>query len=68
MISVMSETLPRFEIYRQLQADLSLQTALLNVFTDVVEFSVKVYDYFKQSSLGKWLHDNQTHYLIIYRF
>ena len=54
----MSETLPRFEIYRQLQSDLALQTALLNVFTDVVEFSVNVYHYFAQSSLGKRLNSN----------
>ncbi|CZR64729.1 uncharacterized protein PAC_14628 [Phialocephala subalpina] len=49
LVLVMSEHLPRLEIYGRLQSDPVLQTALLNVFTDVVTFSVKVYHYFRRS-------------------
>jgi hypothetical protein len=53
LIQITSEYLPRLEIYERLQSDPILQTALLNVFTDIVEFSVKAYHYFGRGPLGE---------------
>ena len=56
----MSEHLPRFEIYRKLQSDPVLDTALLNVFTDIVEFSVNIHIYYGKSSIGKEIGEAYT--------
>src|ERR1700739_3196099 len=48
----MSENLPRFEIYQRLQLDPALQTSLLNVFSDIVEFAVLACRYFCRGIFG----------------
>ncbi|CZR62960.1 uncharacterized protein PAC_12857 [Phialocephala subalpina] len=50
LIEVISESHPRFEIYGKLPPDPILQIALLNIFTDVVEFSVRAYRFFSRSA------------------
>jgi hypothetical protein len=52
MMQTIKEDLPRFEIYEQLNSDPILRVALLNIFTDVVEFSVKAYQYFGRRALS----------------
>lgn len=52
LIEVISENHPRFEIYGKLPPDPVLQIALLNIFTDVVEFSVLALQFFRRSALG----------------
>ncbi|KAF2189335.1 hypothetical protein K469DRAFT_748014 [Zopfia rhizophila CBS 207.26] len=53
MIQTISDSLPRFQIYEKLHPDPILQTALLNVFTDVVEFSLRASLYFRGSALTR---------------
>lgn len=53
IITAMSENLPRFKIYQGLQSDPLLQVFLLQIFSEVVEFSVMA-NYFSQNSLGKF--------------
>ena len=55
LIQKIAECLPRFEIYEILQEDAALQVALLNVFADVVEFSVRAAHFFQRGTLGKFL-------------
>ncbi|PMD64205.1 uncharacterized protein K444DRAFT_506864, partial [Hyaloscypha bicolor E] len=52
LIEVISENHPRFEVYGKLPPSPILQTALLNIFTDVVEFSVRAFRFFRRSALG----------------
>ena len=52
LIEVISENHPRFEIYGKLPPDPILQVALLNIFTDVVEFCVRAIWFFKRNALG----------------
>ncbi|KAF8246217.1 hypothetical protein K440DRAFT_553948 [Wilcoxina mikolae CBS 423.85] len=52
MIRTIKEDLPRFQIYEQLKSDPILDVALLNIFTDVVDFSVQVYQYFGRRALS----------------
>jgi hypothetical protein len=52
LIEVISENHPRFEIYGKLPPDPILQIALLNIFTDVAEFSVRAIRFFKRNALG----------------
>lgn len=52
LIEVISENHPRFEIYGKLPPDPVLQITLLNIFTDVVEFSVRAFRFFRRSALG----------------
>ena len=54
MIEVISGNLPRLEIYLKLQPDPSLDVFLLNVFTDVVEFSVQAFRYFGMRSISEF--------------
>ncbi|CAI6086900.1 unnamed protein product [Clonostachys chloroleuca] len=51
MIEIITESLPRLELYKKLQSDKSLQIALLNIFTDIVEFCAVTYKYFKRGTL-----------------
>ncbi|MCJ1411392.1 hypothetical protein MMC19_005481 [Ptychographa xylographoides] len=51
IIQKIAECLPRFEIYENLQEDPVLQVALLNVFTDVVEFSVRAAHFFQRGTI-----------------
>lgn len=53
MIQTITDNLPRFELYKKLQADPSLQVALLNIFSDIVEFCVVAYKHFSRGSLGE---------------
>lgn len=48
----MSENLPRFDICEKLPSDHVLQIVLLNIFTDVVEFSVLALRYFGRGKIG----------------
>ena len=54
MIEIISGNLPRLEIYLKLQPDPSLDVSLLNVFTDVVEFSVQAFRYFGMGSISEF--------------
>ncbi|CAG9947012.1 unnamed protein product [Clonostachys rosea f. rosea IK726] len=51
MLEIITESLPRLELYKKLQSDKSLQIALLNIFTDIVEFCAVTYKYFKRGML-----------------
>lgn len=53
VIQTISEGLPRFELYEKLQMELALQVALLNIFTDIVDFSVSALKHFRRASIGK---------------
>jgi len=53
LIETISDNLPRFTIYERVKSDGILQTALLNVFTDVVGFSVLAVQYFARGTLGQ---------------
>jgi len=55
VIQTISDGLPRLEFYQKLQSDRILQTSLLNIFTDVVEFSVLVLRHLQQSTFSKSL-------------
>lgn len=46
------ESLPRLEVYEKLQSDNILQVALLSIFTDVVDFSVQAFHFFRRGTLG----------------
>ena len=61
LIEVISENHHRFEIYGKLPPDPILQIALLNIFTDVVEFSVRAFRLFRGSTRGLFF----LHYLVI---
>jgi hypothetical protein len=54
MIQTISDNLPRFHIYERLHSDAVLQLALLNIFTDVVEFCAVAFQYFRRNTLGKF--------------
>ncbi|CAH0044725.1 unnamed protein product [Clonostachys solani] len=51
MIEIITESLPRLDLYKKLQSDKGLQIALLNIFTDIVEFCAATYKYFKHRTL-----------------
>ncbi|KAK5993028.1 Vegetative incompatibility HET-E-1-like protein [Cladobotryum mycophilum] len=51
MIDTIVKSLPRFDVYQQLQPDTKVQTALLNVFTEVLIFSFKAHRFFKRNML-----------------
>jgi hypothetical protein len=53
MIQTIAEHLPQLELYKKLGANPSLHTALLNVFTDVVEFCVVVHSHISQGLLTR---------------
>ena len=52
LLESITESLPRLEVYEKLQSDNILQVALLNIFTDVVDFSVRAFQFFRQRTLG----------------
>ena len=52
LLESITESLPRLEVYEKLQSDSILQAALLNIFTDVVDFSVRAFHFFRQGTLG----------------
>lgn len=54
LIRTISEALPRLEVYEKLGEEPILQLALLEIFTDIVEFSVRAVRYFKRSSYCKY--------------
>jgi hypothetical protein len=47
---MISDNLSRLDVYEKLYDDPRFQIALVNVFTDVVEFAVRAYQYFCQRS------------------
>jgi hypothetical protein len=65
LIEVISENHPRFEIYGKLPPDPILQIALLNIFTDVVEFSARAIRFFKRNALGLFSLVLDDNYLLI---
>ncbi len=52
LLESITENLPRLEVYEKLQSDNILQVALLNIYTDVVDFSVRAFQFFQQRTLG----------------
>ena len=52
LLESITESLPRLEVYEKLQSDNILQVALLNIFTDVVDFSIRAFRFFRQRTLG----------------
>ena len=52
MIQIISNALPRLDLYEQLKTDASLQDALLNVYSDVLDFSLRVLRFVKRNTLG----------------
>ena len=54
MIEIISDNLPHLDIYLKLQPDPSLDVSLLNIFTDVVEFSVQALRYFGMRSISEF--------------
>ncbi|KAF2261856.1 hypothetical protein CC78DRAFT_535313 [Lojkania enalia] len=55
VVEMMSENLPRLEIYAKLRLHPVLQIAMLNVFTDVIEFSIKAYKFFQRNAAVRLL-------------
>lgn len=51
LLQSITESLPRLEVYEKLQSDNILQIALLNIFTDVVDFSVRAFQFFRRGTL-----------------
>ncbi|KAF6226640.1 hypothetical protein HO173_012470 [Letharia columbiana] len=51
LLQSITESLPRLEVYEKLQSDNILQIALLNIFTDVVDFSVRAFQFFRRRTL-----------------
>jgi len=54
LIWTVSEALPRLEVYEKLGEEPILQLALLDIFTDIVEFSLRAVRYFKRTSYCKY--------------
>lgn len=52
LLESITESLPRLEVYEKLQSDKILQVALLNIFTDVVDFSVRAIQFFRRGTIG----------------
>ena len=52
LLESITESLPRIEVYERLQSENILQVALLNIFTDVVDFSVRALQFFHRGTLG----------------
>ncbi len=52
LLESITESLPRLEVYEKLQSDSILQVALLNIFTDVVDFSIRAFQFFRGRTLG----------------
>ena len=52
LLESITESLPRLEVYEKLQSDNILQVALLNIFIDVVDFSVVAFQFFRRGTLG----------------
>lgn len=50
------ESLPRLEVYEKLQSDKILQVTLLNIFIDVVDFSVRAIQIFRRETLVRFTH------------
>lgn len=50
------ESLPRLEVYEKLQSDKILQVTLLNIFIDVVDFSVRAIQIFRRETLVRLTH------------
>ena len=53
LVQTISENMPRFNVYEELLPDPALDVALLQIFTDVVEFSVLSLRYFERRRLGQ---------------
>ena len=53
MIQTISDAMPRLNIYEQLNDDSVLQTALINIYREVIEFSVSIFQYFNRRGLGE---------------
>lgn len=47
VVRAISDNLPRLDIYEQLHDDPRFRIALVDVFTDVVEYAVRAYEYFR---------------------
>lgn len=48
LLASLVESLPRLELYEKLQSNGILRAPLLNVFADVVDFSLRTYQFFHQ--------------------
>lgn len=53
MIQLMFDNLPRLEIYQSLNDEPVLKTALLNIFSDVVDFCVRILRDLGRPKLGE---------------
>ncbi|MCJ1476865.1 hypothetical protein MMC13_005534 [Lambiella insularis] len=51
LLELIIECLPRLEVYEKLQSERILQVALLHVFADVIEFSVRAFQFFRRGTL-----------------
>ncbi|KAL9102265.1 MAG: hypothetical protein Q9163_002575, partial [Psora crenata] len=51
LLEMITECLPRLEVYEKLQSHEILQVALLHIFTDVVDFSVQAFQFFQRGPL-----------------
>ena len=56
LLDAAHDALPRLELYQKLQASDELQIALLNVFTDIVNFSLHCYQYLRRGTFSRWRH------------
>jgi hypothetical protein len=68
VIQAISDNLPRLDIYEQLHDDPQFQIALVNIFTDVVEFAVKAYQYFRHRASSTRLDHFHDHWLIDHQY
>lgn len=51
---MIADNMPGLDLYQQFHEDMQFQVALVNLFTDITEFSVHAYRYFSRKALGAW--------------
>jgi hypothetical protein len=54
LIETICASLPRFQLYEKLDPDPVLQVALLDIFTDVVEFAVCALDFYRRNAFSQY--------------
>jgi hypothetical protein len=59
IITTVADNLPRFEVYQKLQTEPLLQASLLNIFSEIVEFSVLASRYFSRNTVLRLLRQVQ---------
>jgi hypothetical protein len=53
VICAIADNLPRFELYSTFHDDLIFRVALIDLFTDITEFSVQAYSFLGRKSISE---------------